>query len=254
MLIENFKRPGSKEKNTLSSFSLSNLAIATSNLCAKSFITDASVSTVEHRAILVMCIAVAGFLGFTQCNFTGPLKGKGPPRFPLPLVEFECAEWDILARNYIMSDGSDLLGKFSNLQYIVFAKMLLMRMKDLSVDIRIRSRRSFFDLFPELNKKRSQRRGQSDTPEPSQSCTSPPPQHMSFSPGKKGIWPKLSLEHSNLFLIVVKVANESSGKQQRVVGESSDQIRLSDEVGLTELEKMLTHQTFTSYALCMWHN
>ncbi|KAK2410397.1 Protein prenylyltransferase superfamily protein [Trifolium repens] len=124
------------------------------NLCTKSFITDASVSTVEHRAILVMCIVVAGFLGFTQCNFTGPLKGKGPPRFPLPLVEFECAEWDILDRNYIMSDGSDLLGKFSNLQYIVFAKMLLMRMKDLSVDIRIRSRRSFFDLFPELNKKR----------------------------------------------------------------------------------------------------
>jgi hypothetical protein len=40
---------------------------------AESFITDASVSTVEqsHRAILVMCIAVAAFLGFTQCNFTG---------------------------------------------------------------------------------------------------------------------------------------------------------------------------------------
>ncbi|KAK2445164.1 Protein prenylyltransferase superfamily protein [Trifolium repens] len=108
---------------------------------AESFITDASVSTVEqsHRAILVMCIAVAAFLGFTQCNFTGPLKGKELPRFPLPFVEFECAEWDIWARNYIMSDGSDLLGKFSNLQYIVFAKMLLMRMKDLSIDIRIRS-------------------------------------------------------------------------------------------------------------------
>ncbi|CAJ2673569.1 unnamed protein product [Trifolium pratense] len=41
------------------------------------------------------------------------------------------------------------------------------------------------------------------------------------------------------------VANESSGKQQRVRGESSDQINLSAEVGLPELEKMLTHQTFT---------
>jgi hypothetical protein len=51
----------------------------------------------------------------------------------------------------------------------------------------------------------------------------------------------------------VQVANESSVKQQRVVGESSGQISLSDEVGLTELEKMLTHQTFTRYALCMWH-
>ncbi|CAJ2673570.1 unnamed protein product [Trifolium pratense] len=43
----------------------------------------------------------------------------------------------------------------------------------------------------------------------------------------------------------VQVANESSGKQQRVRGESSDQINLSAEVGLPELEKMLTHQTFT---------
>ncbi|CAI8599165.1 unnamed protein product [Vicia faba] len=105
---------------------------------AESFITDASVSPVEQarRSVLVLCIAVAAFLGFTQCNFTGPLKEKVLPRFPLPLVEFESAEWDIWARNYLMSDGSDLLGKFSNLQYIVFAKMLLMRMKDLSVDIR----------------------------------------------------------------------------------------------------------------------
>lgn len=108
---------------------------------AESFITDATVSTVEQtrRATLVLCIAVASFLGFTQCNFTGPLKGKELPRFPLSLVEFECAEWDIWARNYLMADGSDLLGKFSNLQYIVFSKMLLMRMKDLLVDIRIRS-------------------------------------------------------------------------------------------------------------------
>lgn len=40
---------------------------------AESFITDATVSTVEQtrRATLVLCIAVAAFLGFTQCNFTG---------------------------------------------------------------------------------------------------------------------------------------------------------------------------------------
>jgi len=40
---------------------------------AESFITDTTVSTVEQtrRATLVLCIAVAAFLGFTQCNFTG---------------------------------------------------------------------------------------------------------------------------------------------------------------------------------------
>lgn len=40
---------------------------------AESFITDVSVSPVEQarRSILVLCIAVAAFLGFTQCNFTG---------------------------------------------------------------------------------------------------------------------------------------------------------------------------------------
>ncbi|OIW21816.1 hypothetical protein TanjilG_11551 [Lupinus angustifolius] len=81
------------------------------------------------RVVLVVCIAIAAFLGFTQCNFTGPLKGL--PRCPLPLEVGEFTEWDNWARNQLMSAGSDLLGKFSNLQYIVFAKMLLMRMKDL---------------------------------------------------------------------------------------------------------------------------
>ncbi|XP_027343083.1 tetratricopeptide repeat protein 27 homolog isoform X1 [Abrus precatorius] len=106
---------------------------------AESFIGDASPNAGEQarRAILVMCIAVAAFLGFTQCNFTGPLKGSVLPRCPLPVDGGdERVEWDNWARNQLMSAGSDLLGKFSNLQYIVFAKMLLVRMKDLSIEIR----------------------------------------------------------------------------------------------------------------------
>lgn len=37
------------------------------------FVTDASASPAEQarRVMLVTCIAVAAFLGFTQCNFTG---------------------------------------------------------------------------------------------------------------------------------------------------------------------------------------
>ncbi|CAK8570492.1 unnamed protein product [Lathyrus sativus] len=41
------------------------------------------------------------------------------------------------------------------------------------------------------------------------------------------------------------VANELSGKQQGVVGESSDQTNLSDRVCLPELEKLLKQKTFT---------
>ncbi|RDX70742.1 Tetratricopeptide repeat protein 27 [Mucuna pruriens] len=102
---------------------------------AESFIRDAASDAAEQRrrATLVMCIAVAAFLGFTQSNFTGPLKGAELPRCPLCLDGSD--EWDNWARNQLMSAGSDLLGKFSNLQYIVFAKMLLMRMKDLAVEI-----------------------------------------------------------------------------------------------------------------------
>ncbi|ESW09834.1 hypothetical protein PHAVU_009G160200 [Phaseolus vulgaris] len=102
---------------------------------AESFITDAATNAAEQRrrAVIVMCLAVAAFLGFTQANFTGPLKGTELPKCPLCLDGSD--EWENWARNQLMSAGSDLLGKFSNLQYIVFAKMLLMRMKDLRVEI-----------------------------------------------------------------------------------------------------------------------
>ncbi|KAL7175862.1 hypothetical protein ACSBR2_029439 [Camellia fascicularis] len=90
----------------------------------------------SYKAFLLIAIAVAAFLAFTQCNITGPFE-----KLPLsPLVGFEDgggggggggAEWEDWARNQLMAAGSDLLGKFSNLRYIVFAKILLMRMKDL---------------------------------------------------------------------------------------------------------------------------
>ncbi|KAM6566834.1 hypothetical protein CsatA_025962 [Cannabis sativa] len=85
------------------------------------------------RVVIVMSMAVAAFLLFTQCNTTGPLELL--PKCPLPYIESKSAdkfvEWDNWARNQLMSAGSDLLGKFSNLQYIVFANMLLTKAKDL---------------------------------------------------------------------------------------------------------------------------
>ncbi|XP_050277575.1 uncharacterized protein LOC126719066 isoform X2 [Quercus robur] len=89
-----------------------------------------------YRALLVVSIAVAAFLAFTQCNMTGPLKEM--EKCPLALKKVggkgedeELVEWENWARNQLMAAGSDLLGKFSNLQYLVFAKMLLTRTRDL---------------------------------------------------------------------------------------------------------------------------
>lgn len=100
---------------------------------AESFLADASGDEAESglRAVLVLCVAVAALLVFAQCNITGPLKGF--PKCPLPLDVEEYVEWDNWACHQLMSAGSDLLGKFTHLQYIVLAKMLLVRTKDISV-------------------------------------------------------------------------------------------------------------------------
>ncbi|XP_048138112.1 tetratricopeptide repeat protein 27 homolog isoform X2 [Rhodamnia argentea] len=100
---------------------------------AESFLVNVSGNEAESglRVVLVLCVAVAALLVFTQCNITGPLKGF--PKCPLPLDVEEYVEWDNWARHQLMSAGSDLLGKFTHLQYIVLAKMLLVRTKDLSV-------------------------------------------------------------------------------------------------------------------------
>lgn len=84
----------------------------------------------SFRAILVISIAIAAFFAFTQCNVTGPYEEL--PSCPLPFkVSSKCVEWDNWARNQLTSSGCHLIGKFSNLQYIVFANMLLTRTKDL---------------------------------------------------------------------------------------------------------------------------
>ncbi|GAB2225995.1 hypothetical protein Drorol1_Dr00021777 [Drosera rotundifolia] len=81
---------------------------------------------VSGRAVLVMSIAVAALLAFVQCNVTGPIVEL--PTFPLLTKGgMGCEAW---AREQLMSAGAELLGKFSYLQYIVFAKIMLMKTKD----------------------------------------------------------------------------------------------------------------------------
>ncbi|GAY69143.1 hypothetical protein CUMW_269760 [Citrus unshiu] len=76
-----------------------------------------------------MCLSIAALFWFTQCNCRFPLEVS-------TLEGNELIEWEnwARARYQLMSVGSDLLGKFSYLQYIVFAKMLLIKTKDLLFD------------------------------------------------------------------------------------------------------------------------
>ncbi|GFP84288.1 tetratricopeptide repeat protein 27 homolog [Phtheirospermum japonicum] len=98
---------------------------------------DEDLLELGYKSLLVMAIGVAALLAFTQCNITGPLDN-----IPLmPLAELlipknetggsDWMEWEAWAQKELMSVGSDLRAKFSNLQYLIFGKTLLMSMRDL---------------------------------------------------------------------------------------------------------------------------
>ncbi|KAJ4979391.1 hypothetical protein NE237_010171 [Protea cynaroides] len=107
----------------------------------QSFLADDIDGDVDRscRAVLLMCIGVAALLAFTQSNVTGPVEEF--PYFPLLIGRFKedyavtsRVQWDIWARNQLISVGSDLIGKISIIQYIVYAKMLLTKTKDLYLE------------------------------------------------------------------------------------------------------------------------
>ncbi|KAH6834852.1 Protein prenylyltransferase superfamily protein [Perilla frutescens var. hirtella] len=107
--------------------------------CVSSFLNvSGSEDSVELgcKALLVMAVAVASLLAFTQCNITGPLDNLSlMPLAELSILKYlkgggEWMEWEAWAQKELMSVGSDLCAKFSNLQYLIFGKTLLLRMKD----------------------------------------------------------------------------------------------------------------------------
>ncbi|KAJ0726170.1 putative tetratricopeptide repeat protein TTC27/Emw1 [Helianthus annuus] len=79
----------------------------------------------EERAFLVFLVAVSAFLAFIQSNVTGP-----PETLPGLFSGMAKEDVEVWARNEVMASGSDLLGKFVNLEYIVFAKLLLLSVRD----------------------------------------------------------------------------------------------------------------------------
>lgn len=108
---------------------------------ADSFLQDDDDGDLDSswRAFLLMSVAIAAFLAFTQNNVTGPCESFPSLPFPFLLqkedeIMFIGSEWDVWARNQLTNAGADLCGKFSLLQYIVYAKMLLFKTKDFLVD------------------------------------------------------------------------------------------------------------------------
>ncbi|CAM0871615.1 unnamed protein product [Alopecurus aequalis] len=83
----------------------------------------------ESRCALVLSAAVAALLAFTQQNVTGP-PGKYSP-FPFCTSSSDQrwhsdpgGKWDAWASDHLASFGSHVHGKFSLLQFIVFAEIL----------------------------------------------------------------------------------------------------------------------------------
>ncbi|KAJ8425178.1 hypothetical protein Cgig2_010787 [Carnegiea gigantea] len=97
----------------------------------ESYLVDAAGGgDASSRFLVVVSVAVAAFLAFIQCNVTGPVIEL--PSMPLPWkVVNDGKEWEAWARMQLMATGSELLAKLSALQYIVFAKILLVKSKDL---------------------------------------------------------------------------------------------------------------------------
>ncbi|KAH9607986.1 hypothetical protein KSS87_016735 [Heliosperma pusillum] len=92
----------------------------------ESFLID----TDDDKVFLVVSVAVAALLAFLQCNFTGPVIEL--PSVPLPWLSVKAgSDWEAWARLQLISAGSDLSAKFDHLQFLVFAKILLMKTRDL---------------------------------------------------------------------------------------------------------------------------
>ncbi|KAM0858452.1 hypothetical protein ACQ4PT_047836 [Festuca glaucescens] len=94
----------------------------------------------ECRCALVLSAAVAALLAFTQHNVTGPSrKYSSFPCFSTSSLDERWysdpgGKWEAWASHHLASFGSHVHGKFSLLQFIVFAELLLTSIKSLDSD------------------------------------------------------------------------------------------------------------------------
>nr|BAC65407.1 tetratricopeptide repeat (TPR)-containing protein-like protein [Oryza sativa Japonica Group] len=90
----------------------------------------------ECRCAVVLSAAVAAILAFTQQNVTGPPGKYSPFPFWTSSLDEGCYsnledEWDAWASAQLASIGSHVHGKFSLMQFIVFAELMLTSIKSL---------------------------------------------------------------------------------------------------------------------------
>uniref|UniRef100_A0A0D9Y4N2 Uncharacterized protein n=1 Tax=Oryza glumipatula TaxID=40148 RepID=A0A0D9Y4N2_9ORYZ len=90
----------------------------------------------ECRCAVVLSATVAAILAFTQQNVTGPPGKYSPFPFWTSSLDEGCYsnledEWDAWASAQLASIGSHVHGKFSLMQFIVFAELMLTSIKSL---------------------------------------------------------------------------------------------------------------------------
>lgn len=104
--------------------STSSYSVSITN-CISSFLISENNEDTPFRVFIAFTVAVSAFLAFVQCNVTGP-----PVTLPPLFSNIDKDDLEIWARNEVMSAGSDLLGKFHNLEYLVFAKLVFLNIRD----------------------------------------------------------------------------------------------------------------------------
>ncbi|KAK1666280.1 hypothetical protein QYE76_054439 [Lolium multiflorum] len=88
----------------------------------------------QCRCALVLSAAVAALLAFTQHNVTGPSRKYSPSSLEERWYSDPGGKWEAWASHHLASFGSHVHGKFSLLQFIVFAELLLTSIKSLDSD------------------------------------------------------------------------------------------------------------------------
>uniref|UniRef100_A0ACD5V128 Uncharacterized protein n=1 Tax=Avena sativa TaxID=4498 RepID=A0ACD5V128_AVESA len=90
----------------------------------------------QCRCAVVLSAAVAALLAFTQQNVTGPPGKFSPFLFQISSLDEgwyidSGGKWDAWASDHLASLGSHVHGKFSLLQFIIFAELLFTSIKSL---------------------------------------------------------------------------------------------------------------------------
>ncbi|EPS70116.1 hypothetical protein M569_04637, partial [Genlisea aurea] len=107
--------------------------------CVTAFLNidgDRDAVGVSYRALIVMALGIAALMAFTQCNIIGPVDNLSLVPLGELLIhdgEAGCSssiKWEEWAHAELAAIGSDFSAKFRYLQYLIFAKSMLMRTKD----------------------------------------------------------------------------------------------------------------------------